>query len=1159
MRFLLLLVLCSFTNLLSAGWNNMNTGINDHLTGVIFWGNNGLVSGHKGLYYTTTGGSGAASWSRFNITTNASDSALYNRTVFSHAMSETGMNGNGLAFVCGRDTVNNKAVIMKVNLPAMSYSIIYTGATGTSLNRMCSYPYTVDSYYAVGDNGLIISFSSTTATVVTTGFNHNLTSINFGSSTMFAIGANGVQITGTRSSATVLTFSFIYTAAYNYVGIAPISPNSGVGVGNGLYKWTLPGQTPYALPNYDFGNLNARSIMGYNSAFYVGTDHGIFKSSNTYSFLEWQPSSLSYEINSFWNAYNSSTFYACGDNGTLLSTTDFGGLPKPYAGLDSFGGCKGASTPVTGETGSSNSCQWYINNVLFNSACYNVTHTFPASGQYTVQLNISNGPGSYDTAIAVINIVDTPKINKPYILSKTIICRQEPITISIDSSQLNVFYNLKKYGTVSNFGSSGPGNNSTISYSSAPLSIAGNYYIQAQSTMALCTRKFKDTIKIGVEHTKAKFHLATLNATQGESVSCFQQCIDAQNYLWTFTPGGNPYNSSSANPYASFSTLGPTQIKLVCWSNNGCYDSTLTNGPAVYQEPATPDSCWTMVNNGVDPYWSGFYPPDISKLSPSKTGFYTCGHFNIESFASRYGDSVVPPYGAGIYVQKTNRNGVAKWIAYSRQTASGAYREQVNTVAEDPFGNVYIGGRLSGPFYDNRGDSTLLASPNMDNYLLKLDSLGKLIWVMKGILPNTISFDKSNNLVVTTNSLNYQVYLNGTLTFTSIPTSPACNFALMKISQAGAVLWNAPMYIYYTNGGGITNAQVDRNNNIYLAGTVEHYVNIYSAGSSTYTTVSGVPGNYGGKLFVARYDSTGVLQWTIRSILQGIPSNDDTHPFSMIADEDGNSYITGRNNYLSSGNIQIFENTDGSITSLAAGGYYVAKVNNAGICKWIQGSKYAYIGWGSEINKLGNEISVVGQISNNAATIQTSNFTSANNDSITISISRADYFIAVYDTLGNLQRITKNGNNPNLVDTYSFSGMFRENDGSYFISRNFRFYNGAANFDNFGTNVIGTNGVDGSITKYSGSCGITYYPTGMATLLIKTDASDQLIVYPNPNNGIFTIESDAISTYVIYDLLGKTVNEGTLRRGKNHIILQNNESGIYVLKTQNTSFKLIKY
>jgi hypothetical protein len=107
---------------------------------------------------------------------------------------------------------------------------------------------------------------------------------------------------------------------------------------------------------------------------------------------------------------------------------------------------------------------------------------------------------------------------------------------------------------------------------------------------------------------------------------------------------------------------------------------------------------------------------------------------------------------------------------------------------------------------------------------------------------------------------------------------------------------------------------------------------------------------------------------------------------------------------------------------------------------------------------------------------------------------------------------------------------------------------------------VATNGVDGTITKYSGTCGIRYYPNGTVTQLNNLSDNSSLTLYPNPNDGVFTIQSIKASTYEVYDLLGKLVMEGTLQKGKNQITMPNCPSGLYVLKLKqyNSTFKLVK-
>ncbi|MBK8340875.1 MAG: T9SS type A sorting domain-containing protein [Flavobacteriales bacterium] len=57
-------------------------------------------------------------------------------------------------------------------------------------------------------------------------------------------------------------------------------------------------------------------------------------------------------------------------------------------------------------------------------------------------------------------------------------------------------------------------------------------------------------------------------------------------------------------------------------------------------------------------------------------------------------------------------------------------------------------------------------------------------------------------------------------------------------------------------------------------------------------------------------------------------------------------------------------------------------------------------------------------------------------------------------------------------------------------------------------------------------------------------------VYPNPNEGRFTIESDELSgvTYAIMDVTGKLVQQGRLLSTHTALDLSHQASGIYLLQ-----------
>ena len=79
------------------------------------------------------------------------------------------------------------------------------------------------------------------------------------------------------------------------------------------------------------------------------------------------------------------------------------------------------------------------------------------------------------------------------------------------------------------------------------------------------------------------------------------------------------------------------------------------------------------------------------------------------------------------------------------------------------------------------------------------------------------------------------------------------------------------------------------------------------------------------------------------------------------------------------------------------------------------------------------------------------------------------------------------------------------------------------------------------------------------------DAKNSIVnfnIYPNPNNGTFTIDTETELNVTIVDVLGKTVYSSKLTNGKNQINLTNLVNGIYIVKAENNgkinTIRLIK-
>jgi hypothetical protein len=70
-------------------------------------------------------------------------------------------------------------------------------------------------------------------------------------------------------------------------------------------------------------------------------------------------------------------------------------------------------------------------------------------------------------------------------------------------------------------------------------------------------------------------------------------------------------------------------------------------------------------------------------------------------------------------------------------------------------------------------------------------------------------------------------------------------------------------------------------------------------------------------------------------------------------------------------------------------------------------------------------------------------------------------------------------------------------------------------------------------------------------------------LYPNPNNGIFTLRNNAKETYskaLVVDILGKTISETTFNGSNSlEINISNADKGIYFIKVLNEANKLVYF
>ena len=82
-----------------------------------------------------------------------------------------------------------------------------------------------------------------------------------------------------------------------------------------------------------------------------------------------------------------------------------------------------------------------------------------------------------------------------------------------------------------------------------------------------------------------------------------------------------------------------------------------------------------------------------------------------------------------------------------------------------------------------------------------------------------------------------------------------------------------------------------------------------------------------------------------------------------------------------------------------------------------------------------------------------------------------------------------------------------------------------------------------------------FTPTCLNAVGIKDNflKDNEISIYPNPNNGLFTIFSKSKATILITDLLGREIRSINIEEGKNEIYLSDASNGIYFIKVKTNS------
>lgn len=267
---------------------------------------------------------------------------------------------------------------------------------------------------------------------------------------------------------------------------------------------------------------------------------------------------------------------------------------------------------------------------------------------------------------------------------------------------------------------------------------------------------------------------------------------------------------------------------------------------------------------------------------------------------------------------------------------------------------------------------------------------------------------------------------NGTVTFgtTSLTSNGGRDMYLVKYSPIGTVLWAV-------KGGGSSASERGRAIAVDAAGN--SYVTGYFYSSATFGSIT-VTSNGGYDVYLAKYNSSGVVQW-VKGGIGGTADGDEA--FDVALDANGSSYVTG---YFQG--TATFS-TGVSLTSSGLSDAYIMKHNSAGVFQWVKkiGGTANDRAYGCSVDPSGN-IGVTGMFTGTA--------TFAIGTSLTASGS-ADIFIAKYNGSTGALMFAKKAGGSSWDEA---RGMDCDNSGNFYITGNY-----------YGTSTFGTGTGASSITS----------------------------------------------------------------------------------------------
>lgn len=283
----------------------------------------------------------------------------------------------------------------------------------------------------------------------------------------------------------------------------------------------------------------------------------------------------------------------------------------------------------------------------------------------------------------------------------------------------------------------------------------------------------------------------------------------------------------------------------------------------------------------------------------------------------------------------------AQELTFAKRAGSDsidAELDQGHDIITDSSGNIYVTGIMSnwttGSIF-GQGEVNQTTLNVNGAFIAKYDSTGLLLWAKQieannnMVSSNAIALDANGNIYITG-------YYGVEITFGVTTPSQTTLFAVSgsrdiffaKYNNDGDFLWAKSFGGTGDDAPGGNDIEIDTNQNIYITGAF-HGTVTFGSGETNETTLNGAQWD----MFLSKYDSNGNLIW-----VQKAGGADGDSGKNLDLDASGNIYLTGNfNNSVTFGESLSNETMLTGITESA----YIAKYTNNGNFLWARSPFYA--------------------------------------------------------------------------------------------------------------------------------------------------------------------------------------------------------------------------